>query len=187
MDTKTFALIAALSANSTGKHDQHKLISSMLGESDVLDPKQQLLLEYLQQDQEESEVEEDNYGDEFEVEELPEFKFDERKNRALSDQAREKFRQKFLEMQVELKELRQRNEVFALALGACHCWGYEETCAECHGQGSSGYYHCDPQLFEQFIAPALSAQQLEREIGPAEQVESNSIGTSNVNTKGDIS
>ena len=39
----------------------------------------------------------------------------------------------------ELERLRERNDVLAFALGACHvCWGQEPTCPVCRGAGRVG-------------------------------------------------
>jgi hypothetical protein len=47
------------------------------------------------------------------------------------------------------------NIVLAAALGACECWGLEADCDLCQGQGSSGWTQPDPELFEEFVRPAI--------------------------------
>ena len=48
------------------------------------------------------------------------------------------------------------NMLLAAALGACECWGLQTNCHVCAGQGSAGWIQPDPQLFEEFIEPAIS-------------------------------
>ncbi len=43
----------------------------------------------------------------------------------------------------------------AKALGACECWGRNNRCPTCKGDGQAGYFKPDKALFNQFIAPAL--------------------------------
>jgi len=58
-------------------------------------------------------------------------------------------------MFVEVQALRSRNDMLADALGACHlCWGDDQSCVYCAGQGSIGAYLIDPQVFNDVIGPA---------------------------------
>jgi len=58
-------------------------------------------------------------------------------------------------MFAELQALRSRNDMLADALGACHlCWGADQTCVFCAGQGQIGAYLIDPKVFEDVIGPA---------------------------------
>ncbi len=43
----------------------------------------------------------------------------------------------------------------AQALGACECWGENHRCPACKGNGQSGYFKPDRELFERLIKPAL--------------------------------
>ena len=45
--------------------------------------------------------------------------------------------------------------VLAAALGACDCWGSLPECAVCQGEGSSGWTQPDPELFREYVRPAL--------------------------------
>lgn len=47
------------------------------------------------------------------------------------------------------------NMLLAAALGACECWGLRAGCGLCHGQGSAGWVQPEPDLFEEFVRPAL--------------------------------
>jgi hypothetical protein len=47
------------------------------------------------------------------------------------------------------------NILLAAALGACECWGLRADCDVCQGQGSAGWAHPDPELFEEFVRPAI--------------------------------
>src|SRR5205823_3296661 len=58
-------------------------------------------------------------------------------------------------MFVEVQALRSRNDMLADALGACHlCWGEDQTCVYCAGQGRIGAFLIDPKVFEDVIGPA---------------------------------
>ncbi len=48
------------------------------------------------------------------------------------------------------------NVLLAAALGACECWGLRAECHICQGQGSAGWTQPDPELFEEFVRPAIS-------------------------------
>ena len=61
------------------------------------------------------------------------------------------------EMREELIELHERNETLAGALGACSvCWGRVMHCSECRGRGRPGWRTPEPDLFEEFVAPAIT-------------------------------
>jgi hypothetical protein len=45
--------------------------------------------------------------------------------------------------------------LLAAALGACECWGLRADCGLCEGQGSAGWTQPDPELFDEFVRPAL--------------------------------
>lgn len=69
----------------------------------------------------------------------------------------QKLKEKVAAVYLELREMRNRNEMLALALGACkECWGRDPDCPSCLGQGKPGAYTVDPLLFEQFVEPACS-------------------------------
>jgi hypothetical protein len=48
------------------------------------------------------------------------------------------------------------NLLLAGALGACECWGLLASCDLCRGRGSAGWTQPDPELFEEFVKPALA-------------------------------
>lgn len=59
-------------------------------------------------------------------------------------------------IEAELRDLREANDTMAAALGACHlCWGGNEECTNCHGEGHAGYMPPDPVLFNQLVLPAV--------------------------------
>jgi hypothetical protein len=45
--------------------------------------------------------------------------------------------------------------LLAAALVACECWGLQADCDLCQGQGSAGWTQPDPELFNEFVQPAL--------------------------------
>ncbi len=46
--------------------------------------------------------------------------------------------------------------LLAAALGACECWGLRPGCARCWGDGAAGWVQPDPELFEEFVKPAVA-------------------------------
>ncbi len=59
-------------------------------------------------------------------------------------------------LRAELQALRERSDTLAAALGACYlCWGDDPGCQVCAGRGSPGCLPINPDLFEEFIVPAL--------------------------------
>jgi hypothetical protein len=48
------------------------------------------------------------------------------------------------------------NLLLAAALGGCECWGLRSDCVSCRGYGSAGWTKPDPELFEEFVRPALA-------------------------------
>ncbi|HXW47267.1 MAG TPA: hypothetical protein VEL03_20910 [Streptosporangiaceae bacterium] len=48
------------------------------------------------------------------------------------------------------------NLVLAAALGACECWGLRADCHLCWGQGSAGWTEPVPELFDEYVAPAIA-------------------------------
>jgi len=159
MDKQTLALYAMLAGNGNGR-DQ--LLESLAVNGGELSPRQQLVLDYLQQSAPDDEIEQMNAGggEDYDFGDAAEFDFEERSYQAADPTAvepRDRLRRKFLGMQVELSELRQRNEVFAHALGACHCWGYDPECADCKGKGAPAYYQVDRPLFDELVKPAVES------------------------------
>ena len=48
------------------------------------------------------------------------------------------------------------NILLAAALGACECWGLRANCDLCQGLGTAGWTQPDPELFEEFVKPAIA-------------------------------
>jgi hypothetical protein len=48
------------------------------------------------------------------------------------------------------------NILLAAALGACECWGMRANCHLCHGLGTAGWTEPVPELFEEFVGPAIA-------------------------------
>lgn len=56
----------------------------------------------------------------------------------------------------ELERLRNRNELVAAALGACdRCFGDDDSCPVCGGEGRPGWEPPDRRLFAEIVGPAL--------------------------------
>jgi hypothetical protein len=58
------------------------------------------------------------------------------------------------------------NVLLACALGACDCWGFRPDCAVCNGAGFSGWRQPDPDLFHEFVGPAVERLSANAEQGP---------------------
>lgn len=52
--------------------------------------------------------------------------------------------------------LASTNVLLAAALGACECWGLRAECDLCQGQGSAGWAEPVPDLFYEFVGPAIA-------------------------------
>jgi hypothetical protein len=48
-----------------------------------------------------------------------------------------------------------RNMLLAAALGACECWSEDVECPSCGGEGSAGWVPPDPELYAEYVAPAV--------------------------------
>ncbi|GAA4581623.1 hypothetical protein GCM10023176_62440 [Micromonospora coerulea] len=48
-----------------------------------------------------------------------------------------------------------RNLLLAAALVACDCWGEHAGCPGCGGEGSTGWLPPDPELYAEYVAPAV--------------------------------
>ena len=83
----------------------------------------------------------------------------------------ERVRARLRELRDELRELRQRNDVLAAALGACAlCWGDDEDCGDCGGEGMPGWQEPDPTLFRELVTPAAERRAARRTDGkPSER------------------
>lgn len=66
-------------------------------------------------------------------------------------------------MLAEIKALRDRNDVFAAAVGACClCWGQDLECRSCRGRGGPGFCIPDEGFFEEFVLPAIQTLRVQR-------------------------
>ena len=55
------------------------------------------------------------------------------------------------------------NLLLAAALGACECWGLSARCDLCQGFGSAGWTEPDPDLFDEYVRPAVDRLPRDRE------------------------
>ena len=53
------------------------------------------------------------------------------------------------------ESLTDRNVLLAAALGACECWGEDGGCRDCAGAGAPGWIPPDPELFAEYVVPAV--------------------------------
>jgi hypothetical protein len=76
-------------------------------------------------------------------------------------------RRRFADLQDELDDLRDRNERFAAALGACYrCWGEDRNCGLCRGRGRPGSRALDQESFDELVVPALRSARPANPPGP---------------------
>jgi hypothetical protein len=62
-----------------------------------------------------------------------------------------------------------RNLLLAAAVGACECWAEDPGCPNCGGAGSAGWTDPDPQLFIEYVQPALT--RMTRAVLPARDLD----------------
>jgi hypothetical protein len=61
------------------------------------------------------------------------------------------------QMKGDLDDALDRLDELAQALGACEeCWGDNNRCPTCKGDGQPGFFKPDRELFNQFILPVLN-------------------------------
>ena len=63
------------------------------------------------------------------------------------------------EMLEYLDYLLDLNQGFSAAVGACECWGEDESCETCHGDGTPGWQPRQEEAFAVMVAPALSTKE----------------------------
>jgi hypothetical protein len=60
------------------------------------------------------------------------------------------------ELQQENQVLHERLALLAEALGACpHCWGEDNSCRICYGQGTPGSFIPNREVFAAYVLPAV--------------------------------
>lgn len=56
----------------------------------------------------------------------------------------------------DYNELKERNSALAAALGACTCFGHDDECEECAGEGTPGWAMPRQEEFAEYVRPALA-------------------------------
>jgi hypothetical protein len=134
-------------------------LEHILGSVTEADPKLQLILQLLaRRHTEEEAADDDDLDDDINApaQPIPPDPYSEQKMR----ETRQHVQRRIAALQLELRELRERNAYFAKAIGACsHCLGTNQACPNCHGTGRPGTYAVDPALFQLLVAPALTQVQ----------------------------
>lgn len=121
----------AAAASATGISE---LVNQMIGS----DPRHQLMKQYLSQRQA---IPQESHTQEAEKS----------NSRAVQQRPKE-----IKTLTLELRDLQERNDSLAAALGACYlCWGENPTCSHCRGRGRPGYVTPDKELFIEWVAPAV--------------------------------
>ena len=60
------------------------------------------------------------------------------------------------QMSGSLNYLWNLNHALSEALGSCsHCWGENEACDNCHGNGSPGWRQINKRFFNRYVLPGL--------------------------------
>ena len=155
-------LLKALAGSGTGGASPQELLMSQLGEQD---PTVAMLAQYLTQgsdDDDDDNDEADAANAELEAaytaqtEAIAAY---EEKLHHVTEITRH-LHQKLKDVYAELQDLRERNDLLAAALGACHlCWGEDRDCEVCRGEGYPGFYRPDADMFRQYATPALARLQ----------------------------
>ena len=57
--------------------------------------------------------------------------------------------------------------LLAGALGACDCWGQDPGCPACSGAGRPGWVEPDPDLYREYVEPAVLRRPTEHATDPA--------------------
>lgn len=151
-DTANPMLSALLSSlDSGGKFDPMSLLMSQLGSGGgANDPRLAVLTRLMSQRAGPTIIE--NEDDEA-AEEAKRRKAEIRRERAHRIRA---LRVLTKRMYAELEVLRERNDDFAAAIGACPvCFGDDPLCEECAGNGQPGSVAPDPDAYRQLVAPAV--------------------------------
>lgn len=65
-------------------------------------------------------------------------------------------RKKMLALKAENDALTSHLNNLAGALGACDCWGLNEECKLCGGEGRSGFFIPDQVCFDHYVAPLMN-------------------------------
>jgi hypothetical protein len=55
----------------------------------------------------------------------------------------------------QINALSERNAALAAAVGACPCWGEDDTCETCSGEGRPGAFLPDKACFIEFVLPVV--------------------------------
>lgn len=132
-------LLNQLTGGTTGAESAtgiSELVNQMIGS----DPRQQLIQQYLSQRQA---IPHESHTSPQRVEKG-------------DSQTVQRLRTETKTLTLELRDLRERNDSLAAALGACYlCWGEDSTCSHCRGRGRPGYVTPDKELFIEWVAPAV--------------------------------
>lgn len=140
----------------SGTIDPIALLQAQLAGQSATDPRTALLLQFLQQRRSAAQV---AATAETTTSEGEEFRREERGQRERANGARE-IRETMRDLYAELESLRQRNDEFAAAVGACFlCFGEDPMCEECSGLGAPGSRAPEPAAYRKFVLPAMRRAQ----------------------------
>ena len=54
------------------------------------------------------------------------------------------------------------NTVFSSAVGACECWGEDNSCQHCNGQGNPGHFEVNEDAFQTYVLPCMERLETEQ-------------------------
>jgi hypothetical protein len=119
----------------------------LLEESSSLSPEQRDVIEFLEL--------------------LDEFEDDPAADAALDELVQQQHAGELEALHDEVTDLREVNDAAAAALGACRvCWGGDELCPVCAGQGRPGANLPDRRLYNELVAPAVERMTAGRVAAP---------------------
>src|SRR5215216_2298391 len=131
------AILTAMNAN-LGSHGSMPSIQTLLRQLEKTNPTLGLIAQHLISQQE--------------------GQYQARDTSAQFPQMIERLEDQMKHLQAELEYLRERNDMLALALGACYlCWGEDSHCPACQGKGRPGSILPEKRVFSRWILPAIHA------------------------------
>jgi hypothetical protein len=163
------ALLGALRSNSNG--NQSPTMQELLAQIGSSNPTASLIIKYLADQRAKEQSEEQPIRDvtpELVQESSQDVRLQDNDLGHLEDSsaALSELREQVESLFAELKQVRERNDALACALGACClCWGDDSECRVCRGRGRPGFSIPEPGRFEEYVLPAIRMLQTRKRNG----------------------
>jgi hypothetical protein len=127
-------------------------LAAQLGLTDSTDPTTAMIVQLAMQRERDALGDADDAGDAEAADEVPNVPPTHGRRASLA-----RLERRLQAAEVELEELRVRNDAMAAAVGACYaCWGDDSTCPVCAGAGVPGCFAPRRALLAQLVGPALA-------------------------------